>query len=113
MPILTLFAGRNGSGKSTIVDRIREDGPYPFAADTVYLNADDLEKQLRDYPFFNLYALHLDSLSPHDWEQFVRNSSLTGKICQARQIDTAYLHPDHTQEHHHQNCPDRTGTGVP
>jgi predicted ABC-type ATPase len=50
---LRVFAGPNGSGKSTVIQNIREkkaDGrPIDFG---IYVNADDIAKELRDGAFF-------------------------------------------------------------
>ncbi|GAB4017508.1 hypothetical protein [Spirosoma koreense] len=86
MPTLTLFAGPNGSGKSTIVNYVLKGNPYPYPTGTYYLNADDLEQQLRTKPFCDLRAYRLQSLSLTDWNQFVMESTLTVKICQVKQI---------------------------
>lgn len=86
MPTLTLFAGPNGSGKSTIVNHILKGNPYPYPTDTFYLNADELEQQLRTKPFCDLRAYQLQTLSLTDWNQFVQDSTLTIKICQVKQI---------------------------
>ena len=91
MPILTLFAGPNGSGKSTIVNYVRQNVRYSYPSETFYLNADDLEQQLRDRPHYDLRVYELRSLSLFVWNQFVRDSTLTLKICQVKQISTDYL----------------------
>lgn len=92
MPTLTLFAGPNGSGKSTIVTYVRKNIQYSYPPETHYLNADDLEKQLRTKPFCDLRTYELHQLvSLTEWNRFVLASSLTAKICQDKQITTEYL----------------------
>ena len=86
MPTLTLFAGPNGSGKSTIVNYILKDNPYPYPPGTYYLNADDLERQLRNRPSCDLRTYQLQALSLTEWNQFVIASTLTIKICAVKQI---------------------------
>ncbi|MFU8926052.1 zeta toxin family protein [Acinetobacter puyangensis] len=57
VPRLRMFAGPNGSGKSTIKEII------PIKILGIYLNADDIEKQLRETPQFDfsVYDLHIDA----------------------------------------------------
>ncbi|MBO0933269.1 hypothetical protein [Fibrella aquatilis] len=86
MPTLTLFAGPNGSGKSTIVNFVRTDDPYPYPPGTFYLNADDLEKQLRSRPICDLRPYGLHTLPLAEWNRFVKESTLTDKICQTKQL---------------------------
>lgn len=56
-PRIRMFAGPNGSGKSTIKDYL---APHQIGA---YLNADELEKELKQSPILKLehYHTHLDA----------------------------------------------------
>ncbi|MGF7215671.1 putative ABC-type ATPase [Spirosoma lacussanchae] len=91
MPTLTLFAGPNGSGKTTIVKYVRQNVQYPYPPDTVYLNADDLEQELRRNPFCDLRIFGLSVLPLSRWNRFVLTSTLTDKICQVKRITTEQL----------------------
>lgn len=49
---MRVFAGSNGSGKSTIIKEIRK-----FVTTGSYINADDIEKSFRERGFVNLADL--------------------------------------------------------
>jgi ABC-type cobalamin/Fe3+-siderophores transport system ATPase subunit len=73
---LTVFAGPNGSGKTTITDALRESSPFELG---VYLNPDKIEALL-DFPGF--IPLNLFDIVPTHlgWDEFLNQSSLADKI---------------------------------
>jgi len=79
IPRLRMFAGPNGSGKSTIKDAIPD---YLLG---VYLNADDIEKQIKLTARFDLSPYHAD---PNDALAFFRQSSF---LAQSKLLDQLEL----------------------
>lgn len=71
-PRLRLFAGPNGSGKSTIKELL----PSEWLG--VYVNADDIEKKLRQEGMISLSDYEVDP-SQQDWETFVSSSTWLAK----------------------------------
>ncbi len=57
---MRIFAGPNGSGKSTIIKEIQKIVPTG-----AYINADDIEKILREKKFINLGDFGLTSTIEH------------------------------------------------
>jgi ABC-type lipoprotein export system ATPase subunit len=55
VPRLRMFAGPNGSGKSTIKSVV------PLELLGVYLNPDEIEKEIRDRDFLDLRAYGVDT----------------------------------------------------
>jgi predicted ABC-type ATPase len=81
-PRLRIFAGPNGSGKSTIKEML------PEAWLGVYVNADDIEKYLRDKGVLALDNFEV-AASSEELHEFLRNSSLlrnAGLLTQAAQL---------------------------
>lgn len=81
-PRMRIFAGPNGSGKSTIKDML------PSAWLGVYINADDIEKSLREQGVLALDTFEVTA-SSEELHEFLRNSSLlrtAGLLGQAEQL---------------------------
>lgn len=76
MSQLIIFAGPNGSGKSTITQKIAK-----TTSIGIYLNADDIEKQLRKSPSIDLEAYNI-SVSTKEFHDFVRSNTLLNKVCE-------------------------------
>ncbi|GAB6012445.1 hypothetical protein [Viscerimonas tarda] len=72
---LRLFAGPNGSGKSTIISGIKENR-YNMG---VYLNADDLEKELNKTSSIDLSAYELQNITKDDFSSFCNHHTLLEK----------------------------------
>lgn len=72
VPRLRVFAGPNGSGKSTI----KHDLPPEWLG--VYINADDMEKTIRDHGFLSLADFEVTA-SAGELVAFLRNSTLLRK----------------------------------
>lgn len=70
-----MFAGPNGSGKSTIFNQI-ESSPYDIG---VYLNADDLEVQLKTLEFIELNKFGIHNINPQEFYDFIEKHSLKTK----------------------------------
>jgi predicted ABC-type ATPase len=71
---LRMFAGPNGSGKSTITNEIG----LHFDLGT-YVNADDIEKQIREQGSIGLSEFQLEASSGDKFESFLHNHSLYKK----------------------------------
>ncbi|MFN8576370.1 MAG: hypothetical protein U0354_05895 [Candidatus Sericytochromatia bacterium] len=71
---LRMFSGPNGSGKSTIYHQIKE--KYDLG---IYLNADDLEKELKINRFIDLSTFGFNSLEKNELIDFINNHTLTHK----------------------------------
>jgi len=69
-----LFAGPNGSGKSTIFRQIDKDFDIGH-----YVNADDIENQLRKSHFIDLKKFGLEDYSSSKFQFFLKNHSLIEK----------------------------------
>ncbi len=72
MPRLRMFAGANGSGKSTLKSVINP------ALLGVYINPDDIEREIREYEFLDLAAYRV-STNENEVLHFFRNSTLLAK----------------------------------
>ncbi len=75
---LRVFAGPNGSGKSTVIQYVRDQKvngrPIDFG---IYINADDIAKQLREHEFsFDDYDIQTSTV---DFVQIVLESGLISK----------------------------------
>lgn len=66
-----MFAGPNGSGKSTIFDTISTQFDLG-----IYLNADEIEKQLQESKFLNINDYGLSALGSGEFQSFLQNHSL-------------------------------------
>lgn len=71
---LRVFAGPNGSGKSTILQEIISN--YDIGH---YINADDLEKQLREEGFVSLKNYNVESLKEKDFQKLIKSHSIFRK----------------------------------
>lgn len=60
-----MFAGPNGSGKSTLIQEIEKEC-YIGA----YINADDIERELKENGFIDCYDYLSVSVTLEDWERF-------------------------------------------
>jgi hypothetical protein len=69
VPRLRMFAGPNGSGKSTFKSIIRRE------LLGIYINPDDIEKDMRDYGFVDLAAYSV-STNKEEILSFFKHSSL-------------------------------------
>jgi len=81
-PRLRIFAGPNGSGKSTIKDML----PQTWLG--VYINADDIEKNLREQGILVLDTFDV-AATHEELQEFLRNSSLlraAGMLTQSSQL---------------------------
>lgn len=82
VPRLRMFAGPNGSGKSTIKDML----PAQWLG--VYINADDIEKSIRNLVCLNLSDFQV-AANALDLQQFLAASTLLAKaglLAQAQQL---------------------------
>ena len=82
VPRLRMFAGPNGSGKSTIKDML----PAQWLG--VYINADDIEKSVRNLGALNLSDFQV-AANAVDLQQFLAASTLlekAGLLAQAQQL---------------------------
>ena len=82
VPRLRMFAGPNGSGKSTIKDML----PAQWLG--VYINADDIEKSIRNLGALNLSDFQV-AANAVDLQQFLAASTLLAKaglLAQAQQL---------------------------
>ena len=82
VPRLRMFAGPNGSGKSTIKDML----PAQWLG--VYINADDIEKSVRNLGSLNLSDFQV-AANAVDLQQFLAASTLlekAGLLAQAQQL---------------------------
>lgn len=71
---LRMIAGPNGSGKSTITDKLKEN--YNIG---IYINADDIEKQIRDEGKIRLSDFQLDKQVGDRFNSFMKNHTLFKK----------------------------------
>jgi predicted ABC-type ATPase len=67
IPRLRMFAGPNGSGKSTFKSMIRKE------LLGVYINPDDIEKEIKDYGFLDLAAYRVSILIVKELSFFCTN----------------------------------------
>lgn len=70
---LRMFAGLNGSGKSTVFHNINRQFSIGH-----YINADDIEIRLRSTGFVNFYDFDLE-ISDEELQSFIHKSSLVSK----------------------------------
>ncbi len=80
-PRMRIFAGPNGSGKSTIKDTL------PAAWLGVYINADDIEKSLREQDVLALDTFEVTA-SSEELFGFLQNASLLRSAGLHRACDT-------------------------
>ncbi len=73
-----MFAGPNGSGKTTILKAIR--ARYDFG---YYVNADDIEKQLSEIGYIALNDFGIEIQNDTDFQNFITNHSLYKKALSA------------------------------
>lgn len=66
-PRMRMFAGPNGSGKSTIIDIIKRAKGSAFFG--IYINADEIEKQVNEYGFLDFRAFKV-SITSDEWFLF-------------------------------------------
>ena len=73
---MRVFAGPNGSGKTTILKNLQERNSFSFG---VYVNADDIERNLRETNTldFTVYKLRISQESLQD---YFRNSTFSPKL---------------------------------
>lgn len=67
---LRIFGGPNGSGKTTILNMIKDN--YNLG---VYINADDIEKNLRENKFIDLKDFDIKSI-PNDFSKIIQSHSI-------------------------------------
>jgi predicted ABC-type ATPase len=75
-PRMRMFAGPNGSGKSTIIDIVQRAKGSAFFG--VYINADEIEKQVNEYGFLDFRAFHI-SIEHEEWLKFAVPYTLSFK----------------------------------
>lgn len=63
---LRILAGPNGSGKSSVYESLRKEKSFRWG---VFVNADEIEKQLRIYQFLDITNYGIDEFA---WEEFKR-----------------------------------------
>ena len=71
---LRVFAGPNGSGKSTIFSQIDKNFDIGH-----YVNADELELQLRSHSFVDLKVFGISDLSEGEFRDFLGQHSIVAK----------------------------------
>lgn len=71
---LRLFAGPNGSGKTTIVNAVREDNKIPLY---IYVNADDIERKLKEAGKLLLKPFRVEIPDPEIFYAFADKHGLT------------------------------------
>jgi predicted ABC-type ATPase len=81
MPRLRMFAGPNGSGKSTFKTMIRRE------LLGIYINPDEIEKEIRDFGFFDLDAYHVTTTKQEILDFFNQSHLLDQADC----LDDAHL----------------------
>jgi predicted ABC-type ATPase len=75
IPRLRMFAGPNGSGKSTFKTMIRRE------LLGIYINPDEIEKEIRDHGFLDLDAYHVATSKQEILDFFKRSSLLEKADC--------------------------------
>ncbi len=87
MKQLTVFAGPNGSGKTTITREFQDAPPFELG---YYLNPDEIEEQLRTY---DTLVFSNFSIAPtqSQWDDFLVESTLAAKICREAEITLSQL----------------------
>lgn len=65
---LRIFAGPNGSGKTTIIENLRNEVPFG-----VYVNADDIEQQLKKSKIF-LFSTYQLNVSEDELQSFFKKT---------------------------------------
>ena len=70
---MRVFAGPNGSGKSTLFQSIKR-----LLQIDHFINADEIEKQLKETGFINLYDYGIQ-VKESDWDLFLEKSTLPAK----------------------------------
>ncbi|MDT0649080.1 toxin [Autumnicola edwardsiae] len=73
---LRMFAGPNGSGKSTVFNWIKKNYDFDLG---IYLNADEIEKELKRKNFINLSDYNLESEIGEKFNEFISSHSLFHK----------------------------------
>ncbi|MDI9879861.1 hypothetical protein [Flectobacillus longus] len=86
MATLFVFAGPNGSGKSTITESIRSDFDIG-----VYLNADDIEKSLRENRCFSFNSLINWEIEEASFKDFCRGHGLNIKVSNPDWLEKIHL----------------------
>jgi len=71
---LRMFAGPNGSGKSTLLDSIKKKVDLG-----IYVNADEIEKKLREKQFITLKEFGINTLSSKEFYTSIKTHSLFKK----------------------------------
>lgn len=85
-----MFAGPNGSGKTTIFKQIAENFDIGY-----YVNADELEVQLLKTKRIELSAFGLDDLNELEFQQFQQHHSIVEKALQSGfNLNLNYSHRD-------------------
>lgn len=76
---IRIFAGPNGSGKTTIVNAVKRAKKVRLGC---YINADDIERKMRSSGKFLLNPLKFEIRNPSDFYEFAQNHGLVlnGKI---------------------------------
>jgi len=83
---LYVFAGPNGSGKSTITESIRSEFDIG-----VYLNADDIEKSLRENKCFGFNSLVNWKIEEASFKDFCRDHGLNVKVSNHEWLEKIYV----------------------
>jgi predicted ABC-type ATPase len=82
---IRIFAGPNGSGKTTIINAVRRDNKIPLGC---YINADDIERSIKRSGKLRLSPNKIEIKSPEKFYQFsdVHGLILKKKITGIRTI---------------------------
>jgi predicted ABC-type ATPase len=83
LPKFRLFAGPNGSGKTSLFEYLRKNG---FIHTELYINADRFERELKQNLHFNFNAYRV-KVSQEEFINFIKASSLSEKIKDISFID--------------------------
>lgn len=86
MATLYVFAGPNGSGKSTITESIKSEVDIG-----IYLNADDIEKSLRENGFFSFNSLINWGIEEASFKDYCRSHGLNEKVSDPDWLEKIHL----------------------
>jgi ABC-type phosphate/phosphonate transport system ATPase subunit len=92
IPRLRMFAGPNGSGKSTFKSMIRKE------LLGIYVNPDDIEKEIRDFDFLDLAAYSV-STNKEEILSFFKQSTLLERADCLEDAHSLRFNDNSTHEH--------------
>ncbi len=94
---MRVFAGPNGSGKTTILQEIKK-----YFNVGVYVNADDIEKELIEQTYIDLEAFKIKEAETKHFQDFVENHSLQEKVKAENYIIDLYLENNRILDPNHE-----------